>query len=176
VLTWPTIPVVYYGDEIGMRYLENLPDVEGSVLTPTHNRSGSRTPMQWDDDPGAGFSTAPPERFYLPLDPDPARPSVAAQFADEGSLLHLVRRLVALRRATPALGPTGDIEVLHEGYPFAYVRGGTHLVVINPRQEPASVAVPRGWDDARPLEVSGVVIRDSHAEADGFGFGVFERP
>ncbi|MGL4177796.1 MAG: alpha-amylase family glycosyl hydrolase [Dermatophilaceae bacterium] len=175
LLTWPTLPVVYYGDEIGMRYVDDLPDVEGSVLTPTHNRSGSRTPMQWDDGPGAGFSTASPERFYLPLDPDPVRPTVAAQRADEGSLLHLVRRLVALRRATPALGAGGGVDVLHEGYPFVYRRGGTHLVVVNPRRDPASAPIPPGWEGARALEVSGVVIRPAQVEVGGFGYAVFER-
>ncbi len=57
---------------------------------------------------------------------------MAAQRADPSSVLHLVRRLVALRRETPALGLAGETEVLHAGYPFVYLRGGTHLVVVNP--------------------------------------------
>ena len=80
--------------------------------------------MQWDDGPNAGFSTAPAERLYLPVDPAPDRPTVAAQRADPGSVLHLVRRLIALRRATPALGLAGATEVLHAGYPLVYLRGG----------------------------------------------------
>ncbi|MGL5849194.1 MAG: alpha-amylase family glycosyl hydrolase [Phycicoccus sp.] len=175
LLTWPTLPVIYYGDEIGMRYVDGLPDVEGSVLTPTHNRSGSRTPMQWDHGPGAGFSTASPDRFYLPLDPDPGRPDVASQRADDGSLLHLVRRLVAVRRRTPALGSSGGVEVLHEGYPFVYERGDTHLVVVNPRRGSASATIGSRWEGARPLEASGVVIRSGRVEVDGFGYAVFER-
>ena len=76
-------------------------------MHPTYNRAGARTPMQWDDGPNAGFSTAAADRLYLPVDPAPDRPTVAAQLADEGSLLHLVRRLIALRRSTPALGLAG---------------------------------------------------------------------
>ena len=80
LLTWGTVPSIYYGDEIGMRYQPGLPDVEGSVIFPGYyNRAGCRTPMQWDDTANAGFSTAPPEALYLPIDPDPDRPTVAAQ-------------------------------------------------------------------------------------------------
>ncbi|MGG5260348.1 alpha-amylase family glycosyl hydrolase [Phycicoccus avicenniae] len=175
VATWPSLPTIYYGDEIGMRYVEGLPDTEGSILSPTNNRTGSRTPMQWEPGPGAGFSTVPEEDFYLPLDPSPDRPDVATQRADESSLLHLVRRLLALRHATPALQPGGSLEVLTEDYPFAYVRGGTHLVVLNPRREPAATDLPEGWDDARSLEVEGVHLADGRAEASGFAYGVFER-
>ena len=98
--------------------------------------------MQWDDGPNAGFSAAAESQLYLPVDPDPGRPDVAAQQADETSLLHQVRRLIALRTRVPALRTGGPVDVLHVGYPLVYLRGGTHLVVINPRREPASFALP----------------------------------
>ncbi|MFD7229753.1 alpha-amylase family glycosyl hydrolase [Streptomyces sp. NPDC059881] len=170
-LTWPTLPAIYYGDEIGMRYVPGLPDHEGSRLGPRYNRAGSRTPMQWDDSANAGFSTAPADRLYLPMDPAPDRPTVAAQRADSGSLLHLVRRLIALRKATPELGPTGSTEVLHAGYPLVHVRGGRYLVVVNPRHEPTEAAAPT--DTATPLEASGVTVRDGRIDAAGFGYGIF---
>ncbi|AXK34974.1 oligo-1,6-glucosidase [Streptomyces armeniacus] len=173
-LTWPSLPAIYYGDEIGMRYVPGLPDHEGSALGPGYNRSGSRTPMQWDSSPGAGFSTAPEDRFYLPLDPGPDRPDVASQRADETSLLHLVRRLIALRTSTPALGPAGAVEVLHEGYPFVYRRGGSHLVVVNPARRASTAPVrPPGQERARPLEADGVTLTADGVAADGFGYGVF---
>ncbi len=143
LLTWGSIPSIYYGDEIGMRYLRDMPDVEGAICHPAYNRAGCRTPMQWDDGPNAGFSTADPERLYLPVDPAADRPDVATQLADPHSTLHLVRDLVALRRAHPVLGTRAATEVLHTGYPFAYVRGGTHLVVVNPRGTEAAVELPR---------------------------------
>ena len=171
-LTWPVLPVIYYGDEIGMRYVPGLPDKEGSQLD-TEARQGSRSPMQWDGSPGAGFSTAPADRFYLPLDPDPARPDVAAQRADRDSLLHRVRELIELRRSTPALGSTAAVEVLHDGYPLVYTRGGTHLVVVNPRRDPVRYPLPAGFEAAAPLLAHGVRTAGREVHAEGFSYGVF---
>lgn len=143
LLTWGSVPSIYYGDEIGMRYLPGMPDVEGAICNPGYNRAGCRTPMQWGDGRNAGFSDAPPEDLYLPVDPSPDRPTVAAQRKDPSSTLHLVRDLVALRRATPALRTAASREVVHDGYPLAFIRGGTHLVVVNPRREPATLVDAR---------------------------------
>lgn len=171
-LTWPSLPVIYYGDEIGMRYLPGLPDKEGSQLD-TQARQGSRTPMQWGDGPNAGFSTAPVDRLYLPVDPDPDRPTVADARADETSLLHHVRTLIDLRRQVPALGTAAPVRVLHHDYPFVYTRGDSHLVVINGRREPASVPLSAA-DGARPLAVHGVEITGGEVRSQGFSYGIFE--
>lgn len=170
-LTWPTLPAIYYGDEIGMAYVPGLPDKEGSVLGPRYNRAGSRTPMQWDNTKNAGFSTS--DEPYLPVDPSPDRPTVAAQRADDTSLLHLVRRLITLRNRSPELGAAGSVEVLHSGYPFVYVRGGRFLVIVNPRREKATWR----YEDtraARPVEASGVRLTEGGIVAEGFGYGVFD--
>ena len=172
LLTWTTVPSIYYGDEIGMRYLPGLPNVEGSVVYPTYNRAGARTPMQWDDGPNAGFSTAPPERLYLPVDPAPDRPTVAAQLADEGSVLHLVRRLIALRRSTPALGLAGELDVLHAGYPFVYLRGRTHLVVLNPSGRPVRAPIPTLTGPGELLVGDGVAVTDGSVVAEPFGYAI----
>ena len=81
LFTWGSVPSLYYGDEIGMRYLPGMPDVEGAVCNPSYNRAGCRTPMQWDDSPNAGFSTADPgisicRSTRTPIDP-PWRPRTA---------------------------------------------------------------------------------------------------
>ena len=81
LLTMPGCPFIYYGDEIGMRYVHGLVSKEGG-----YERTGSRTPMQWDGSTNAGFSAAPAEDLYLPLDPDASRPCVAAQRDDPESL------------------------------------------------------------------------------------------
>lgn len=170
-LTWPSLPVIYYGDEIGMRYVPDLPDKEGSQLD-TQARQGSRTPMQWDDGPNAGFSTAAAESLYLPIDPDPDRPTVEAGRADEQSLLQQVRRLVELRKKVPDLGTTAPVRVLHRDYPFVYTRGDSHLVVINGRRDPVVVTVT-GVEGAVPVLTSGVDVVDGEIRATGFSYGIF---
>ncbi len=175
LLTWGSVPCIYYGDEIGMRYVPDMPDVEGAVCNPAYNRAGCRTPMQWDDGPNAGFSTADRSTLYLPIDPDPDRPTVAAQEHDPSSTLNLVRRLVALRRSTAAFGARSSTEVLSADYPFTFLRGGTHLVVVNPRREPASLAVD-ALAGAAPMLSSGVSVDAGTLFAHGFGYGVFELP
>ena len=175
LLTWGAIPSIYYGDEIGMRYLPGMPDAEGAICHPGYNRAGCRTPMQWDDGPNAGFSAADPADLYLPVDPAPDRPTVAAQLADPHSTLHLVRELVALRRAHPVLGTRASTEVLHAGYPFAYVRGGTHLVVVNPRGTRAGVEAPRARG-GRVLMGMGVMLPgdDDEVSVEAFGWAVVQ--
>ncbi|GAA0581337.1 alpha-amylase family glycosyl hydrolase [Paractinoplanes ferrugineus] len=168
LFTWGSVPCLYYGDEIGMRYLPDLPNVEGAVCNPLYNRAGCRTPMQWDSTANAGFSAAAAAKLYLPIDPDPQRPTVAAQNDDPASTLNFVRGLISLRQAHPALRARASIEVLSEGYPLAYVRGGTHLVVVNPRREAASLAVP----PATPLLAEGVTTTADGLRVAGFGYGI----
>lgn len=181
LLTWPTLPGIHCGDEIGMRYVPGLPDVEGSQIWPGWNRAGSRTPMQWDEGQNAGFSAGPAGSLYLPVDPDPGRPTVLAQTADPDSLLHEVRRLIGLRKEVPSLRTGGPVRVLNAGYPLVYERSGTHLVVINPRRERAAFTLPfasrgsGGGLGAGPERLAGrgVSIRGDEIVADGFGYGIF---
>lgn len=174
LLTWGTVPSVYYGDEIGMRYRPGLPEVEGSICHPTYNRAGARTPMQWEPGTGAGFSDADPSRFYLPVDPEPDRPDVASARDDERAALHLVRRLLALRREVPALRVGPSTRVLHRGYPLVFERGGSHVVVVNPSRERLELDVPE-VDDARLLLGDGVELAGGTLSVAGFGYAVLER-
>lgn len=173
VLTWPAVPEIYYGDEIGLRFLDGLPNVEGSSRGPTANRAGCRAPMIWDDTPSRGFSAAAADRLYLPQDPDPQRPSVATQAGDKQSLLSTVRALIALRRERPDLGTRGGLRVLNAGYPLLYQRGDRHLVVVNPRRDPVTWFL-KGASSARPLLAEGVRMVDDRAVVDGNGWGIFE--
>jgi maltose alpha-D-glucosyltransferase/alpha-amylase len=142
LLTMPGVPFIYYGDEIGMRQLD-LPDKEGA-----YTRTGARTPMQWGPGPCAGFSTAAPEELYLPIDPDPERPTVESQRCDSSSPYVLTKRLIALRRRSPALAADSAFEPLTDsGYPFVYLRScetQAMLVVVNPAGSAAEVQVPTG--------------------------------
>jgi maltose alpha-D-glucosyltransferase/alpha-amylase len=100
----PGAPILYSGDEIGMGDNIWLDD-----------RDGVRTPMQWDDSPNAGFSSALPEALYAPvIDDGPfsfQRVNVAAARADPGSLWHALRRLASTRKAIAAFG-WGDLDFL----------------------------------------------------------------
>ncbi len=133
ILSMPGAPFIYYGDEIGMRYVENMVSVECGF-----ERTGSRTPMQWDDGVNAGFSTAAKDRLYMKQDESADRPTVKAQMQDENSLYHEIKKLIAVRQSCKALQSKGEIEFVYveeNKYPFAYVRSTDDeriLVVVNP--------------------------------------------
>ena len=139
LLSMPGAPFIYYGDEIGMRYVEGLTSVEGG-----YGRTGARSPMQWDSSQNAGFSTAEADKLYIPLDPSEDRPTVEAQMQDADSLYNEVRKLIGIRRSTPQLQNTARIDFVFTGknkYPLAYLRGNGKdriLVVINPSRETVS--------------------------------------
>jgi maltose alpha-D-glucosyltransferase/alpha-amylase len=176
LLTWGSVPVIYYGDEIGLPFQPDAPEVEGSVCHPGYyDRAGARTPMQWDSGPNAGFSTALPEVMYLPVDPSPDRVTVETQVDDPDSVLNLVRRLIWLRGQYPDLRTGTDSVVLNAGYPFAYLRGERLLVVVNPRREAASCSLGE-VEQASLVLGSGVHVSGGQAEASGFGYGIFAVP
>ena len=131
--------------------------------------------MHWAPGEGAGFSTAPPERFYLPVDPDPGRPDVETALADPGSVLHLVRELIALRRRTPALRVGPATRVLVRDYPLVYERGGTHVVVANPADADLRARPARGGRRARCCSRAGVRLEGSTLVVEPFGCAVLER-
>ncbi len=157
LLTLPGVPFIYYGDELGMRYLENLPPKEGSYF----GRTGSRTPMQWSRGRNKGFSSAPASRLYLPVDRAKDAPDVATQEADPRSLLQFVRTLLRLRREQPALANGAGFRLLHAGprrYPLVYERfaGAERVVVaVNPRSKAARCAIPREGGAPQPQRLDG---------------------
>lgn len=145
LLTMPGVPFIHYGDEISMRNVRGLPSVEGS----REERSGTRTPMQWDDTPSVGFSTAAPENLFLPTFTDGGKLTVAAQDKDPKSTLNYVRNLIALRHRHPALANAGDWQLISDPdmpYPMVYSRtttdGETYIVALNPAGRKVSANVP----------------------------------
>jgi maltose alpha-D-glucosyltransferase/alpha-amylase len=104
LLSFPGTPILYYGDEIGMGDNIYLGD-----------RNGVRTPMQWNGDRNAGFSTATPARLYSPVIMDPVwgyeAINVEAQQGDPSSLLSWMRNMIALRKLFRVFG-RGSIEFL----------------------------------------------------------------
>ncbi|MBN1402985.1 MAG: hypothetical protein JW942_00775 [Opitutales bacterium] len=141
--TMPNVPFIYYGDEIAMRQLDFQSGKEGCYGT----RAGARTPMQWAAGPNLGFSTAAPDKLWMPVDGAEDAPTVAAAEADEESMLHFMRELVAFRKAHPALAANGAFTPVYaqEGkYPFVFIRAGggeALLVVINPSAADAKAEI-----------------------------------
>ena len=139
LLSLPGAPFLYYGDEIGMRYLHGLTSVEGGYI-----RTGTRSPMQWNRGLDAGFSAAKPEDLYIPIDPDKNRPNVQEQMEDPQSLYHEVKKLIAVRQANPVLQSEAKVEFIYceeNAYPLAYRRtdnSGSILVVLNPASREVS--------------------------------------
>ena len=105
LLSLPGTPIVYYGDEIGMGDNVYLGD-----------RDGVRTPMQWNGDRNAGFSSADFAQLYLPVLMDPiygyAACNVEAELRSPHSFLHWFKQLLAIRKQHPVFG-LGSFEVLH---------------------------------------------------------------
>lgn len=146
IFTMPGVPFMYYGDEIGMRYIPQTSKEGG------YNRTGARTPMQWNDKlPNLGFSTAKVEDLYLDVDRSADAPTVSAQIDDENSLLNHVRKLTGLRHDNEDLQADADFEILvcGESSVLCYRRGNL-AVAINPTDTMQSIDVVIG---AKLLEV-----------------------
>jgi len=107
MMTLPGTPVFRYGDEIGMGDDLDLPE-----------RNCARTPMQWSNEPRAGFTESD----------DPVLPvisqgpygfehvNVAAQKRDPNSLMDWTERMIRMRKEVPEIG-WGDFSILPTGKP-----------------------------------------------------------
>lgn len=100
----PGTPVIYYGDEIGMG--------DNVYLGGRHS---VRTPMQWNMNINAGFSSANPQKLYLPVITDPVyryeSVNVASQLENPSSLIWWIRNAIAMRRRLNLFGQ-GDIKFI----------------------------------------------------------------
>ena len=174
LLTMPGAPFIYYGDEIGMRYMKDLPSKEGG-----YTRTGSRTPMQWDDSEGAGFSTADKNSFYLPVDSDLKGVNAKEQMAKKDSLYNTVKEVIALRKANEDLLDNDNLDfVLRDSNrrEFAFKRGNL-IILVNPSEKACTL-------DYDLLKLNGVSkclysIGDVSSDTKEIklgaqGFGVFE--
>ena len=143
IFTLPVVPTLYYGDEIGMRHLSNIPNRDGAYI-----RGGSRTPMQWDQTENAGFSESPQSTFIYPVDSSQTRPVVSMQNDQPDSLLNFVRRLIILRKTEPALHVRASMRVLYASDEKSIIvflrRHGPHrlLIALNPSGKNVCVQIP----------------------------------
>ena len=128
-LAMPGIPFIYYGNEIGMRQLYNMPYVEGAYKP----RAGARSPMQWSPGKNCGFSTAEFDKLYLPVDTTADAPTVEVEEKDPNSLLNKVRMLIQLKKKEPALTAYAEFVPVYakeNSYPFIFARANGKDVVL----------------------------------------------
>jgi alpha-glucosidase len=131
LLTLRGTPTMYYGDEIGLARVEVSPEAAQDPWEknePGLGRDASRTPMQWDDGPLAGFTTA--AMPWLPLDREHRRQNVATLDRMPDSILNLYRALIALRQTHHALS-----------------RGAFRMLAVTD----ATIVFERSWRDERFL-------------------------
>jgi alpha-glucosidase len=146
LLTLRGTPTLYYGDEIGMENgiipPEKIQDPQGINLGADRTRDVTRTPMQWDGSSQAGFSTVEP---WLPVSADFSTQNVASQSQTKTSILNLYRRLLWMRRQSPALhGGTYRPINVDAADCYVYARemdGEQHIIALNFAAEPRTVSI-----------------------------------
>ncbi|HEX8485914.1 alpha-glucosidase [Sphingomonas sp.] len=148
---------LYNGEELALTQVDvpynDLQDPEAIANWPmTLSRDGARTPMPWvADAPNCGFGEGKP---WLPLGGDHAGLAVDVQEGDPRSILHLTRRLVALRKARPALS-VGDwtvIAVTPALLAFERRAGGETLLCVFNLSAEATAWQPAQADHWRTIE------------------------
>lgn len=166
LMTSPGTTYLYYGEEIGLSQYQVGED------------RYRRAPMQWTEDKTAGFNSSgrnwidlPPPRGYRGEQGEWWKKywkqqrgkgvSVAAQDAAPDSLLNHYRRLIAVRKANPALSRPSELRYFPVDAPDVWVlqafgTAGDNWVVIN--LDPAKSAefgVPAELQGARREQLSG---------------------
>jgi alpha-glucosidase len=122
--------------------------------------------MPWTAEPGAGFTT-PGVEPWLPFGDLAA--NVAAERADPGSVLHLVRDLIAVRRADDALRAGAYEQIVAPDGAWAYRRGDRALVALNLSGAPVTVPGVHGR-----VEIATDRARDGEAVEGAVTLGPWE--
>jgi len=161
-------PYLYQGEEIGMTNpgystIDDYRDVEscnifnalrsigmpeGQILAilASKSRDNSRTPMQWSDEPNAGFTEGTP---WIKVAANYTHLNVAAALADPASVFWYYRELIALRKAH-AIFREGLYEDALPGHPrlWAYTRrwqGHKLMVLCNFYASEEIFQMPESW-------------------------------
>ncbi|MGB6555712.1 MAG: alpha-amylase family glycosyl hydrolase [Candidatus Binataceae bacterium] len=131
-------PFLYYGEELGMPNVE----IAKSQWRDPVGRDGCRTPMQWSGAKHGGFTVGAP---WLQCG-DYAAVNAARQMDDPASMLSFYRRMIRVRRESPAL-ETGDVKILEapeDCLIFARTAGISRAIVaLNFSTETREIEVPR---------------------------------
>lgn len=188
LLTLKGTPFIYQGDELGMtnypfKRIEEFDDIEvknaykAEVLTGQASvteyvdnlrktsRDHARTPMQWDDSANAGFTAAP--KAWLAVNPRYTEINARQSLADPNSIYNYFKRLIALRKPSPAL-IYGDYHNLDPQNPsvFAYTRvlgPERFLIVLNLSRDDVAYTLPEG------LKVGQLALSNRDSKEEGLG-------
>jgi alpha-glucosidase len=140
LLTLKGTPFLYAGEELGLEDAE----VPSDRMVDPGGRDGCRAPIPWDPSPDHGWGVTDP---WLPWPPHADRVNAEVERDDEGSMLHLYRRLLAARRASPALQRGSWLVVPSADDVLAYERvagDDRRLVAVNFADEPRRFEAD-GW-------------------------------
>lgn len=150
----PGTALLYYGEEIGMGDMDKA-TLAKVPLGPNRPRSDerdrARTPMQWNAQANAGFTTGTP---WLPVEARYTTTNAAAQNREPGSLLNWYRTLIGWRKNDPVFRD-GRYVPLESGDPalFAFARedaDGTGALVVANTGATARTVAPTGWTGTAP--------------------------
>ena len=147
LLTLRGTPFIYYGEEIGMPNVElereQLRDPVGIKRWPRDKgRDAGRTPMQWNDEPGGGFSEEGVEP-WLPYG-DLKKTNVARQRDEHDSHLSFTRHLIHARKEVPGLVDGGYENIDSPPGTWVYRRGRATIVALNFGDDVAAIEGAEG--------------------------------
>jgi maltose alpha-D-glucosyltransferase/alpha-amylase len=157
--TLPGTPVIRYGDEIGMGDNLALPE-----------RNCARTPMQWSNEPHAGFTESNKPCSPV-IDQGPfgfEHVNVAKQRRDPNSMLNWTERIIRMRKEVPEVG-WGDFQVIATRDPAVLIlrydwRNNSVLFVHNLDEKPREISFATGVPgDAGNHLVN--LLSEDHSEA-----------
>ncbi|MGD0987264.1 MAG: alpha-glucosidase [Candidatus Sulfotelmatobacter sp.] len=158
-LTLRGTPIMYYGEEIGMKTTpptrqEDVQDPIGRKGWPEEKgRDGERTPMQWNDSANAGFTKGKP---WLPVPGTYKTHNVAEESKDSDSVLSFYKQLLKLRHTNAAM-LDGSYTAIneHDTNVLTYVRtykNQTVVVALNMSAAPQKLSLDASsFAAAKPL-------------------------
>ncbi|EKC6432098.1 alpha,alpha-phosphotrehalase [Staphylococcus pseudintermedius] len=179
-------PYIYQGEEIGMtdphfQSIQQYRDVESlnayremreagideaEILTilGQKSRDNSRTPMQWNDEAHAGFTTGTP---WIEVANNYNTVNVEAAMADPESILYTYKKLIQLRHEHDIV-TYGEVVPRYLDHPqlFVYERryqGDTWLIIANMTSE--KVTLPEDLDRSGSVVLQNGIIEGNELEA-----------
>jgi alpha-glucosidase len=184
-LTLRGTPIMYYGEEIGMKTTpptrkEDVKDPIGQKGWPEEKgRDGERTPMQWNSSENAGFSKSTP---WLPVPPTYETHNVAVESKNPDSVLEFYKRVLKLRHTNDAL-MSGSYKAINENDAnvLSYLRtykDESVVVVLNMSGTPQKVTLDlksNGFVSANSLVAThGSITRSETVSLEPYGVFIGE--